>query len=174
MPTGDQLNVFETLLMPLRLPGRVVGNIQTLTNAVVTLQSDAKEHLSSVDERAGTLIDGLDDLREAIGRIEGRVNSLEEERMGALLEALGTLQASIERIEERVTELESLEETITERVDGLREDLNTRMLGVQAEVRRMRPPMDEMARDVAKIDDLLPDPSDGPLTRLKDTLTPSR
>jgi hypothetical protein len=30
-----------------------------------------------------------------------------------------------------------------------------------------------MATDVAKIDELLPDPKDGPLTRLKDTLTSS-
>jgi len=30
-----------------------------------------------------------------------------------------------------------------------------------------------MARDVAKVDGLLPDPNDGPLARLKDTLTSS-
>ena len=170
----EQLNVFDTLMMPLRLPGRVVGNLQTLTTAVVALQSDATRQLGSVAENAGILVDGLRDLTAAIGRIERRVDKLEEERMDALLEGVATLQATIDRIEVRVADLESLEETVTERVDVLREDLNSRMLDVQAEVRKMRPPMDAMARDVAKIDDLLPDPSDGPLTRLKDTLTSSR
>lgn len=174
MPDDDQLTALDTLLLPLRLPGRVVGNIQTLTTAVVALQTDATRHLGSVDESAAMLVAGLRDLGAAIGRIEARVDTLEQERMDALLEGVGTLQASIDRIEVRVADLESLEETITERVDALHEDLNARMLEVQAEVRRMRPPMDEMARDVAKIDDLLPDPSDGPLTRLKDTLTSSR
>ncbi len=173
VPDDEQVNVFETLLMPLRLPGRVVGNIQMLTDAVVALQSDAKEHLGSVDERAGILVEGMGELGDAIGRIEARVNRLEEERMEAFLEAVGSLQASIDRIETQVEELESLEATLTSRIDGLREDLNERMLEVQAEVRNMRPPMDEMARDVAKIDELLPDPKDGPLTRLKDTLTPN-
>jgi len=37
---------------------------------VVGLRSDAKEHLSSVDERAGLLVDGLGELRTAIDRIE--------------------------------------------------------------------------------------------------------
>jgi chromosome segregation ATPase len=169
----EQVNVFETLLMPLRLPGRVVGNIQTLTEAVTTMQGDAKDHLASVDENSGILVEGLTALGEAVARIERKVDSLEEERMEAFLEATAALQASVDRIEVRVADLESLEATITKRVDGLREDLNTRMLEVQAEVRRIRPPMDEMARDVAKIDSLLPDPKDGPLTRLKDTLSSS-
>jgi chromosome segregation ATPase len=174
MPDDGQLTVFDTLLLPLRLPGRVVGNIQTLTTAVVALQSDATRHLSSVDESAGMLVAGLRDLAAAVGRIETRVDTLEQDRMDALLGGVAALQAAIDRIEVRVADLESLEATITERVDSLHEDLNARMLEVRAEVSRMRPPMDEMARDVAKIDELLPDPSDGPLTRLKDTLTSSR
>lgn len=167
----SSLNVMDTLLLPLRLPGRVVADIQTLTNAVVSLQSDAQQHLSSVDDRAGQLIDGLDDLRAAIARIEARVNTLEEDRMDAFLQATTLLQATIDRIDDRVALLESLEATLTERIDGLREDLNDRMIAVKAEVEAIHPPMEEMARDVAKIDQLLPDPKDGPLTRLKDTLT---
>ncbi|MGH2839650.1 MAG: hypothetical protein ACRDKY_02350 [Solirubrobacteraceae bacterium] len=138
------LNVFDTLLMPLRLPGRVVSDIETLAGAVVALQSDAKKHLSSVDDSAGTLVEGLQEL-----------------------------QGSIDRIEGRVVELQSLEETLTSRLDGLRTDLNQRMLAVENEVKAMRPSMEQMASDVSKIDDLLPDPSDGPLSRLKDTLTSS-
>jgi chromosome segregation ATPase len=169
---GDEsLNVFDTLMMPLRLPGRVVSDIETVTRAVVALQSDAKKHLSSVDDRAGQLIDGLEDLRGAIARIEGKVNTLEEERMEAFLEATDKLQASIDRIEGRVAKLESLEVSVTDRIDGLRGDLNDRMTAVKGEVHAMRPPMEQMADDVAKIDGLLPDPKDGPLTRLKDTLS---
>jgi septation ring formation regulator EzrA len=167
------LNVVDTLLMPLRLPGRVVSDIETLTKAVVALQSDAKEHLSSVDDRAGALIDGLHELHEAVERIEARVNTIEEERLEAFLEATERLQASIDRIDQRVVLLDTLEATITEQIEGLRYDLNERMTAVKAEVEAMRPPLDEMATDVAKIDELLPDPKDGPLTRLKDTLTSS-
>jgi hypothetical protein len=58
-------------------------------------------------------------------------------------------------------------------MDGLREDLNTRLLAVEAEVRGMRSPMAQVTRDVETISRLLPDPSDGPLARLKDTLTSS-
>lgn len=167
----DAFNVVDTLLLPLRLPGRVVGDIETLTRAVVSMQSDAKKHLSSVDDRAGQLIDGLNELRAAITRIEGKVNTLEEDRMEAFLEATAVLQSTIERIDDRVELLESLEETLTERIDALRADLNNRMIAVKSEVEAMHPPMQEMAKDVAKIDQLLPDPKDGPLTRLKDTLT---
>jgi chaperonin cofactor prefoldin len=169
---GDEsLNVFDTLMMPLRLPGRVVSDIETVTRAVVSLQSDAKEHLSSVDDRAGQLIDGLDDLRAAIARIEGKVNTLEEQRMEAFLQATDKLQASVDRIEGRVTKLESLEVAVTDRIDGLRGDLNDRMVAVKGEVHAMRPPMEQMADDVSKLDELLPDPKDGPLTRLKDTFS---
>jgi chaperonin cofactor prefoldin len=166
-------NVFDTLLMPLRLPGRVVADIGVLAETVVALQSDAKQHLSSVDDRAGVLVEGLHTLQGSIDRIDGKVEKLEEERMDAFLDAVNALQASINRIETHVEALESLEETLTVRIDGLRADLNTRMVAVERTVSEMTPPMREMAQDVAKIDELLPDPKDGPLTRLKDTLTSS-
>jgi len=171
--SDSPLNVVDTLLMPLRLPGRVVSDIETLTKAVVALQADAKEHLSSVDDRAGQLIDGLHTLHEAVARIESKVNTIEEERLEAFLEATDRLQASIDRIDQRVVKIDTLETTITEQIEGLRYDLNERMTAVKAEVEAMRPPLDEMATDVAKIDELLPDPKDGPLTRLKDTLSSS-
>lgn len=167
------LNVFDTLLMPLRLPGRVVGDIGVLAEAVVALQTDAKQHLSSVDDRAGVLVDGLHTLQGSIDAIYAKVEKLEEERMDAFLDAVGALQASISRIEANVEKLESLEESMTSRIDGLRTDLNTRMIAVERTVAAMTPPMQEMAADVAKIDDLLPDPKDGPFTRLKDTLSSS-
>lgn len=155
-PRADSpLNVVDTLLMPLRLPGRVVADIELLTR------------------RAGTLIEGLGVLQDSIDRIESRVDRLEKQRMDAFLKAVGKLQGSMSHIEERVDELTTMEETITDRLDGVRHDLNERMLSVQQEVKAMRSPMDQMAGDVAKIDDLLPNPNDGPLTRLKDTLTSS-
>jgi chromosome segregation ATPase len=171
--SDNPLNVMDTLLMPLRLPGRVVSDIETLTRAVVALQSDAKKHLSSVDERAGQLIEGLRTLYAAVGRIETKVNTIEEERLAAFLEATDTLQASVDRIEQRVVHLDGLEATITDQIGALRHDLNERMSAVKAEVQAIRPPLAEMAGDVAKIDELLPDPKDGPLTRLKDTLSSS-
>jgi len=88
--------VLDTLLMPLRLPGRVVSDIAKLVEGVLALQRTS---------------------------------------------------------------------------EGLREDLNERMLAVEHELRAIQPSLEQMAGDVAKIDDLLPNPHDGPLTRLKDTLT---
>lgn len=148
-------NVFDTLLMPLRLPGRVVADVELLT------------------QRAGILIESLGELQGSVDRIEKRVNRLEKDRIDALLKATGKLEGSLSHIDTQVQELATMEKTITERLDGVRADLNERMLAVQNEVKAMRPPMDSMAEDVAKIDGLLPDPNDGPLTRLKDTFTSS-
>lgn len=171
---GDNpLNVIDTLLSPLRLPGRVVSDIETLTSAVVALQSDAKKYLSSVDHRAGKLVDGLGTLHATVARIETKVATIEEERLEALLDATDKLQASIDRIEQRVVHLDTLEATITDLIGGLRTDLNERMSAVTAEVQAIRPPLVKMAGEVAKLDGLLPDPKDGPLTRLKDTLSSS-
>ena len=163
--------VFDTLLMPLRLPGRVVSDIETLAEAVVALQRTADTHLAAVDENAGQLVEGLKGLHGSVDEVKGTVDTLEQERMPAFLEATGKLQESIDRIEGRVETLATLENTIEEMMAGLREDLNTRMLAVEHEVRSMQAPMKTMANDVAKIDGLLPNPDDGPLTRLKDTLT---
>lgn len=163
--------VFDALLMPLRLPGRVVSDIETLTQAVVALQQDAQLRLGSIDDSAGKLVGSLKNLHGSVGEIKDTVDTLERERMPAFLEAIGTLQASIDRIENRVQTLESLEHTIEDKMEQLREDLNARMHEIEHEVRGIHPPMEQMARDVAKIDTLLPNPSDGPLTRLKDTLS---
>jgi len=124
-------SIFDTLLTPLRLPGRVVSDVETLAS------------------RAGELVDGVRALLGAVDRIEG----------------------AVDRIESRVVALESLEGTITTRLDGLRSDLNERMGTVEHEVRSMRPPMDQIACDVQKLEGLLPNANDGPLTRLKDTLS---
>lgn len=117
-------SIFDTLLTPLRLPGRVVSDVETLAS------------------RAGELVDGV---RALLG--------------------------AVDRIESRIVALESLEGTITTRLDGLRSDLNERMGTVEHEVRSMRPPMDQIACDVQKLEGLLPNANDGPLTRLKDTLS---
>jgi hypothetical protein len=136
--------ILGALLTPLRLPGRILGELGTISRAVVSLQRTADVHLTSLDARAGRLNDGL-----------------------------GRLQDSMNRVEVKIGALTSLEATIEERMDGLRTDLNTRLLAVEAEVRGIRPPIEQVARDVQSIGQLLPDPSDGPLARLKDSLTPS-
>ena len=165
------MNVFDALLMPLRLPRRVASDIATLVDAVATLQSDATRHLGSVDERAGVLVDGLGVLQASIDRIEARVDALEQDRMQTFLEAVEELQRSIDRIDARVAKLESLEEAVTARVDGVHRDLNERMVEVRDEVRPIPPAMDQILEEVKKIDHLLPDPDAGPLSRLKDSMT---
>lgn len=136
--------MLDTLLTPLRLPQRVIGEIETIARSVQALSETADDRLTSVDDRAGELVSGLTALR-----------------------------ASLREIDAKVDQLMGLDQTIETKMEGLREDLNARMLAVEHEVRAMQPPMNQMARDVAKIDGLLPNPHDGPLTRLKDTLTSS-
>ncbi len=136
--------LLDTLLLPLRLPGRVVADIESVSRSLLSLQGSAENHLASVDERAGHLVAGL-----------------------------AELQTSLKRVERQIDSLMSLEATVEERMDGLREDLNTRMLAVEAEVRGIRPPIEQMGRDVQSIGKLLPDPTDGPLARLRDTLSSS-
>ncbi len=89
-----------------------------------------------------------------------------DERVGALLTALNLLDRN-------VAELQRLEQTVTEQTDEIRQDLNARMLAVEQEVRGMRPPIERMSRDLATVVELLPDPRDGPLARLKDTFSSS-
>ena len=140
----QQSGILDTLLSPLRLPGRVVGEIEGASRALLSLQHSAEVHLASVDDRAGDLVAGL-----------------------------GNLQAAVRRLEDKVDTLTGLEATIEERMDGLRSDLNERMLAVEGEVRGLRPAVERLARDVETIERLLPDPASGPLARLKDTLTSS-
>jgi chromosome segregation ATPase len=140
----EQSGLFDTLLLPLRLPGRVVGEIESVTRALLSLQRSAEVHLASVDKNSGDLVAGLTGLRASVARLEGKVDALT-----------------------------GLEATIEERMDGLRKDLNTRLLAVEAEVREMRPALEQMSRDVQTIERLLPNPADGPIARLRDTLTSS-
>jgi len=141
---GRRVGILDALLMPLRLPGRMARDLESVSRALRSLQRTAEIRLGSVDDRAGELIVGL-----------------------------AGLHASVIRIEAKVERLTGLEATIDERMEVLRADLNTRMLAVEAEVRQINPGLSQMARDVQTIQRLLPDPSDGPLTRLKDTLTSS-
>ncbi len=134
----------DALLLPLRIPGRAVADLEKVVNAVLALQRTAERHLSSVDARVGELVEALGAVRTEVGVIDGRL-----------------------------AELTGLETTIQTQMEALREDLNTRLIAVEEKVQAMLPSMNQMARDVQEINRLLPDPNDGPLTRLKDTLTRS-
>jgi hypothetical protein len=142
--TDKDDGILDILLMGLRLPGRLAGDLESVSRTVRSLLRTADVHLASIDERAGDLVTGL-----------------------------CGLQASVLRVETKVERLTGLEATIEGRMEVLRADLNTRMLAVEAEVRQIHPGIDQIAHDVQTISRLLPDPSDGPLTRLKDTLTSS-
>ena len=134
----------ELLFWPLRLPGRLAADLENLSRAVLALSRTADRHLPSIDGRAAELLDVVE-----------------------------TMSATVARLEEKVDELTGLESTIEDRMQGLQDDLNTRMLAVEAEVHGMRPAIDTVAREVQSVVRLLPDPSDGPFARLRDTLTSS-
>ena len=74
------------------------------------------------------------------------------------------------QLESEVDELTGLEAMIDQRMEARRDDLNTRMLSVERQLRKTKDPINQMAQDVAQIKQLLPDPADGPLARLKDQL----
>ncbi len=58
-------------------------------------------------------------------------------------------------------------------MDAIHDDVDARLASVEQEVRAMRSPMEQMSRDLTTIVKLLPQAGDGPLARLKDTLSPS-
>ena len=134
--------VLDSLLAQLRLPQRIVAEIGTIAAAVVSLSDTADERLKSIDDRAGALVEGL-----------------------------GAMDTSLTQLESKVDELTGLEATIDKRMEALRDDLNTRMLSVERQLKKTKDPINQMAQDVAQIKQLLPDPADGPLARLKDQLT---
>jgi hypothetical protein len=139
---GGPRGILGVLVAPLLAPQRVVADIATIASAVLALQRAAHDRLGSIDERAGALVTAVEALRGPLGRVE-----------------------------RKVAELASLEEVVTVRMDAIRADLNARMLAVEQEVHGMRQPIEQMARDLAEVVELLPSPSDGPLARLRDTLT---
>jgi hypothetical protein len=95
------------------------------------------------------------------------------DRLASIDDQLGALLPPVGRIDRNVHELEKLEVAVTEQTDALRDDLTARLLAVEAEVRAMRAPIEGMSRDLATVVKLLPNPSGGPLARLRDTLTAS-
>ncbi|MDQ6805607.1 MAG: hypothetical protein M3065_11715 [Actinomycetota bacterium] len=140
----ESQSLMRALLAPLRAPQRVVGNIETIASALLGLQRDVQERLAAVDER--------------LSSVDKRV---------------GTLLAPLNRLDRRVAELHTIERAMTEQTDAIRKEMNTHMLAVEEEVRGMRSPIEKMSRDLAAVVELLPEPSDSPLARLKDTLTSS-
>ncbi|MDQ6778832.1 MAG: hypothetical protein M3071_21985 [Actinomycetota bacterium] len=95
------------------------------------------------------------------------------ERLASVDERVGALLAPLNRLDRKVTGLQKLEHSITEQTEAIRADLNARLLSVEEEVRAMRSPIGQMSRDLATVLALLPDPNDGPLARLRDTLSSS-
>jgi len=95
------------------------------------------------------------------------------DRLASVDERVGALLVPLTRLDRRVAELQKLERALREQTDAIRYELNTRMLAVEQEVREMRSPIEKMSRDLGTMGELLPNPSDGPLARLKDTLTSS-
>ena len=134
--------VLDSLLAQLRLPQRIISEIGTIAAAVVSLSDTADERLKSIDDRAGALVEGL-----------------------------GARDTSLTQLESKVDELTGLEAMIDKRMEALRDDLNTRMLSIEGQLKKTKEPINQMAQDVAQIKQLLPDPADGPLARLKDQLT---
>jgi septal ring factor EnvC (AmiA/AmiB activator) len=117
--------------------------------------------------------------QRVVGNIETIASTLlalsrdTHDRLASVDEQVGALLAPLTRLDQNVTDLQKLEQAVTEQTDAIRDDINTRLLAVEAEVQEMRAPIEGMSRDLATVVKLLPNPSDGPLARLRDTLTSS-
>ncbi len=200
-PEKHDPGLLGVLLAPLRAPQRVVTDIETIASALLALQRDARDRLASVDESAAALKDSVGALHVPVQQIDGKVTALHEDLVQVITQRMKTLQAPLDRVDRKVTQLQklekvieermvalqapldridlkmtelaSLEQSITERMDAIEADLNARMISAEQEIRALRPPITQMASDLANVVQLLPDPSSGPLTRLKDTLTSS-
>lgn len=92
----------------------------------------------------------------------------------ALLDLQRDAHDRLASLDQTVSELRGLEQIITRQTEAIRVELNNRMVAVEADVDEMGPRIERIARDLATIIQLLPNPSDGPLARLRDTLTASR
>lgn len=136
--------ILGALLTPLRVPLIVVSEIETIAVTVRALAETAEQRLTSIDGHAEALVAEVGEMTAALTRIEGKVD-----------------------------ELTGLEQTIETQMEGMRADLNARMRAIERLVGEFRAPINHVALDVSKIQLLLPEPGDGPLTRLKDTLTKS-
>ncbi|MCA1680117.1 MAG: hypothetical protein LC777_14780 [Actinobacteria bacterium] len=77
--------------------------------------------------------------------------------MQVIIQRMNALQAPLDRVDLKVTELATLEQTITERMDAIDNDLNARMRSVEQEIRALHPPINQVAADVANVMQLLPE-----------------
>jgi len=168
-PDGQEHGLLGSLLAPLRAPQRMVSDIETIASALVSV----RDRLASVDKSAGALVTAVGALQAPVEQIDRRITKLHKELVQVITQRMNGLQAPLDRVDLKVTELATLEQTITERMDAIDNDLNTRMRSVEQEVRALHPPITQMASDVANVLQLLPEPGDGPLARLKDTFTSS-
>lgn len=102
------VNALDTLLAPLRMPGRVVSNIETLAGAVVALQSDANKQLSSVDAGMKELIKALQGLQETINaRLDGLREDVNE-RMAAVESEVSAMRPSLDQMANDVQKIDGL------------------------------------------------------------------
>ncbi|MGI8623329.1 MAG: hypothetical protein ACR2NB_07540 [Solirubrobacteraceae bacterium] len=102
----------------------------------------------------------LSSLADLAGMVDGH--------LAQLLRAVRALQPPLERIDEKMV---VLEESLGGRLDALGVDLGARVSGVEERVVALLPLLERMAGDLEETSDLLPDPSDGPLARLRHTFT---
>ncbi len=78
---GGPPNVLDALLAQLRLPQRIVAEIETIAAAVLSLSDTADERLKSIDDRAAALVEGLDGMG-ALANLDPRSDSCGEVSAG--------------------------------------------------------------------------------------------
>ena len=120
-----------------------------------------------------SLIRVLHGPQRVVGTIESVVANIEM-IASALVDLQRDAHDRLASLDQTVSELRGLEQIITRQTEAIRVELNNRMVAVEADVDKLGPRIERIARDLATIVQLLPNPSDGPLARLRDTLTASR
>jgi len=101
-----------------------------------------------------------------LGDVAGTI----DRRAAQLQQAVVALQAPLESIDGKVT---VLEDSLSERLDAVRVDLGNRMGELEERLVAMHPQLERIAGDLEDTAKLLPDPTSGPMARLRDTFTSS-
>ena len=156
------------LTAPLRLPGRALDALEAISGAAGALAAIRSELITmrEQNEPLAELVPLTRELREQIAPMPPTV-----ERISGQAEPLEELLPALVRLERAVVErLEAAHETM----DAIEQDearLNDQVATLCREIGTLQETVSGLKGDVERITERLPDPTHGPLDKVRDALT---
>lgn len=162
---GAHANLLSGLLAPLRLPERALDALAGAAADLSAIRSELSEMrtqteaLAELPELTRELRSLIEPMPPTVGRISAQAEPLEE-----MLPALDRLEQSV------VKRLEATQETmkVIERDEAR---LNEQVETLCGEIGDLKRTINGLKDDVEKITERLPDPTHGPLDKVRDVLT---